>query len=224
MPAIFILSNNLLCWKILPNYYNILYLKARREGCIIVLSKKIFKSSFCHFLANSLNFGARAWGLEQPMKSLKCSKKFVKNAKKSNHFFFVLSSVVNNNWNLKMNFGLTKIITVNTIMIIDYIVVVVFVITYYIEQKQEYKYLTTCHSIIINLWLNRIRSDRRAVCNMEFATMAQPKFLCSTWFSKSLKRPATKQRITCIYEWDNKSFKGFFQKKKKLQLFYLYSL
>ena len=79
-----------------------------------------------------------------------------------------------------MNFGLTKIITVNTIMIIDYIVVVVFVITYYIEQKQEYKYLTTCHSIIINLWLNRIRSDRRAVCNMEFATMAQPKFLCST--------------------------------------------
>ena len=186
MPAIFILSNNLLCWKILPNYYNILYLKARREGCIIVLSKKIFKSSFCHFLANSLNFGARAWGLEQPMKSLKCSKKFVKNAKKSN---------------LKMNFGLTKIITVNTIMIIDYIVVVVFVITYYIEQKQEYKYLTTCHSIIINLWLNRIRSDRRAVCNMEFATMAQPKFLCSTWFSKSLKRPATKQRITCIYEW-----------------------
>ena len=140
-------------------------------------------------------------------------------------FFFFLSSVVNNNWNLKMNFGLTKIITVNTIMIIDYIVVFVFVITYYIEQKQEYyKYLTTCHSIIINLWLNRIRSDRRAVCNMEFATMAQPKFLCSTWFSKSLKRPATKQRITCIYEWDNKSFKGFFQKKKKkLQLFYLYS-
>ena len=66
-------------------------------------------------------------------------------------------------------------------MIIDYIVVVVFVITYYIEQKQElYKYLTTCHSIIINLWLNRIRSDRRAVCNMVFATMAQPKFLCST--------------------------------------------
>ena len=128
-------------------------------------------------------------------------------------FFFFLSSVVNNNWNLKMNFGLTKIITVNTIMIIDYIVVVVFVITYYIEQKQEYKYLTTCHSIIINLWLNRIRSDRRAVCNMEFATMAQPKFLCSTWFSKSLKRPATKQRSTCIYEWDNKSFKGFFQKK-----------
>ena len=127
-------------------------------------------------------------------------------------FFFFLSSVVNNNWNLKMNFGLTKVITVNTIMIIDYIVVV-YVITYYIEQKQEYKYLTTCHSIIINLWLNRIRSDRRAVCNMEFATMAQPKFLCSTWFSKSLKRPATKQRSTCIYEWDDKSSKGFFQKK-----------
>ena len=155
------------------------------------------------------------------MKSLKYSKKFVKNAKNQTIFFF-LSSVVNNNWNLKMNFGLTKIITVNTIMIIDYIVVVVFVITYYIEQKQEYKYLTTCHSIIINLWLNRIRSDRRAVCNMEFATMAQPKFLCSTWFSKSLKRPATKQRSTCIYtnEMINHP-RDFF--KKKLQLFYLYS-
>ena len=221
MPAIFILSNNLLCWKILPNY---IYLKARREGYyIIVLSNKSSSHRFAIFLRISLNFGARAWGLEQPMKSLKCSKKFVKNARKSNHFFFLLSSVVNNNWNLKMNFGLTKIITVNTIMIIDYIVVFVFVITYYIEQKQEYyKYLTTCHSIIINLWLNRIRSDRRAVCNMGFATMAQPKFLCSTWFSKSLKRPATKQRSTCIYEWDDKSSKGFFQ-KKKLQLFYLYS-
>ena len=164
-----------------------------------------FFSEFVEFWSSSL----RTWAAyEEP----KIFKRVRQKCKKIKPFFFFLSSVVNNNWNLKMNFGLTKIITVNTIMIIDYIVVV-FVITYYIEQKQEYKYLTTCHSIIINLWLNRIRSDRRAVCNMEFATMAQPKFLCSTWFSKSLKRPATKQRITCIYEWDNKSFKGFFQKK-----------
>ena len=165
-----------------------------------------FFSEFVEFWSSSL----RTWAAyEEPKMFKKVRQKCKKN---QSIFFFFLSSVVNNNWNLKMYFGLTKIVTVNTIMIIDYIVVV-FVITYYIEQKQEYKYLTTCHSIIINLWLNRIRSDRRAVCNMEFATMAQPKFLCSTWFSKSLKRPATKQRITCIYEWDNKSFKGFFQKK-----------
>ena len=89
MPAIFILSNNLLCWKILPNYYNILYLKARREGCIIVLSKKIFKSSFCHFLANSLNFGARAWGLEQAYEEPKMFKKVRQKCKKIKPFFFL---------------------------------------------------------------------------------------------------------------------------------------
>ena len=88
MPAIFILSNNLLCWKILPNYYNILYLKARSEGCIIVLSKKIFKSSFCHFFANFVEFWSsslRTWAAyEEP----KMFKKVRQKCKKIKPFFF----------------------------------------------------------------------------------------------------------------------------------------